>query len=152
MPKLTLDGLLNALDGAVATEGRIVIMTTNHKTKLDPALVRPGRVEVNVELTFAQREQIERMYLYHCRDAFQQLAGAEEKARARACAFADKLPTRCLTGAQLQAYFMDCRGDPDTMDRNISELLNGMDVYSPDGFLRTELTRAPLHRGGTAWT
>ncbi|OQR95127.1 hypothetical protein THRCLA_08015 [Thraustotheca clavata] len=42
--RLNLSGLLNVLDGVVDCPGRIVIMTTNHPEKLDPALIRPGRV------------------------------------------------------------------------------------------------------------
>ena len=30
-------------------QGRLMVMTTNHPEKLDPALVRPGRVDVNME-------------------------------------------------------------------------------------------------------
>jgi hypothetical protein len=41
---LNLAGLLNILDGVVDTPGRIVIMTSNHPEKLDPALIRPGRI------------------------------------------------------------------------------------------------------------
>ena len=36
---LNLAGLLNVLDGVVDTPGRIVVMTSNHPEKLDPALV-----------------------------------------------------------------------------------------------------------------
>lgn len=43
--KLTLSGLLNALDGLAAPEGRLLFMTTNHPQRLDPALIRPGRVD-----------------------------------------------------------------------------------------------------------
>ena len=42
--RLSLAGLLNVLDGVVDSPGRIVIMTSNHPEKLDPALVRPGRI------------------------------------------------------------------------------------------------------------
>lgn len=42
---LSLSGLLNVLDGVVDTPGRIVIMTTNHPEMLDPALIRPGRID-----------------------------------------------------------------------------------------------------------
>ncbi len=35
-------GLLNAIDGVGAQEGRIVVLTTNHRELLDPALIRPG--------------------------------------------------------------------------------------------------------------
>ena len=37
---LNLAGLLNVLDGVVDSPGRIIVMTTNHPEKLDPALVR----------------------------------------------------------------------------------------------------------------
>lgn len=42
---VTLAGLLNAIDGVAASEGRLLIMTTNHYEKLDMALVRAGRVD-----------------------------------------------------------------------------------------------------------
>jgi mitochondrial chaperone BCS1 len=45
---ISFSGLLNALDGVRSQEGRIVFMTTNHKEKLDPALLRPGRADVHV--------------------------------------------------------------------------------------------------------
>ena len=35
------------LDGVVDSPGRILIMTSNHPEKLDPALIRPGRVDIN---------------------------------------------------------------------------------------------------------
>ena len=44
----TLDCLLNILDGLLNTEGRIVVMCTNHPEKLDPALVRPGRMSTHI--------------------------------------------------------------------------------------------------------
>ena len=40
--QVTLSGLLNALDGVVASEGRIFVATTNHLEKIDSALSRPG--------------------------------------------------------------------------------------------------------------
>lgn len=42
---ITLSGLLNAIDGLTAREGRIMFVTSNHPDTLDPALVRPGRVD-----------------------------------------------------------------------------------------------------------
>ncbi|XP_071722933.1 AAA-ATPase At1g43910-like [Rutidosis leptorrhynchoides] len=46
----TLSGLLNLIDGLWSSCGdeRIIIFTTNHKEKLDPALLRPGRMDVHV--------------------------------------------------------------------------------------------------------
>lgn len=47
---LNLAGLLNVLDGVVDSPGRILVMTTNHPEKLDPALIRPGRINKQIHL------------------------------------------------------------------------------------------------------
>lgn len=47
---LTLSGILNTLDGILELDGAIIIMTTNHVEKLDKALIRPGRITLNIEL------------------------------------------------------------------------------------------------------
>ncbi|GJS99762.1 AAA-ATPase-like protein [Tanacetum coccineum] len=48
-PKITLSGFLNFIDGLWSSCGdeRIIIFTTNRKDKLDPALLRPGRMVVH---------------------------------------------------------------------------------------------------------
>lgn len=58
---LSLDGLLNALDGPLEAEGRIVIMTTNHPESLDPALIRAGRIDQQVYFTFVNVYTVLRM-------------------------------------------------------------------------------------------
>lgn len=45
-----LAGLLNILDGVVDTPGRLIVMTSNHPERLDPALIRPGRINRKVGL------------------------------------------------------------------------------------------------------
>jgi len=54
---LTFSGLLNALDGVCLRDGLIVIMTTNHIEKLDPALIRPGRIDFRLLLSWASYDQ-----------------------------------------------------------------------------------------------
>lgn len=44
---ITLSGLLNCFDGAMAKEGRVLVMTTNYPERLDPALTRSGRIDVD---------------------------------------------------------------------------------------------------------
>lgn len=62
---LNLSGLLNALDGIIDSEDRIVIMTTNHIEKLDPALIRPGRVDKIIKLDYIKKnEAIDMLNLY----------------------------------------------------------------------------------------
>src|SRR6266702_673059 len=60
--KLTLSGLLNALDGISAQEGRILFATTNRYHTLDPALTRPGRMDLHVEFRLASRYQSRELY------------------------------------------------------------------------------------------
>jgi mitochondrial chaperone BCS1 len=60
--KITFSGLLNAIDGAAASEGRLLIMTTNCPEVIDAALWRPGRVDYKVQFAPAVDEQIERLY------------------------------------------------------------------------------------------
>jgi chaperone BCS1 len=72
---LSLSGLLNSLDGVAAAEGRYVLLisfdgnvpmtsqcsllfaTTNHIERLDPALSRPGRMDVWINFTHATKWQ-----------------------------------------------------------------------------------------------
>ncbi|KAJ6305023.1 hypothetical protein OIU76_002290 [Salix suchowensis] len=63
-PRVTLSGLLNFIDGLWSScgEERIIIFTSNYKEKLDPALLRPGRMDVHI-------------YMGHCTPAaFKKLA------------------------------------------------------------------------------
>jgi hypothetical protein len=55
---LNLAGLLNVLDGVVDSPGRIIVMTTNHPEKLDPALVRPGRINKHLRLGYMTPESL----------------------------------------------------------------------------------------------
>ncbi|KAG6811644.1 hypothetical protein H0H92_006459 [Tricholoma furcatifolium] len=55
--RVTLSGLLNALDGIGAQEGRILFATTNKYQSLDPALCRPGRMDVHIEFKLASKFQ-----------------------------------------------------------------------------------------------
>jgi SpoVK/Ycf46/Vps4 family AAA+-type ATPase len=64
---LTLSGLLNFIDGlwSSAHSGeRIIVFTTNHVDGIDPALLRPGRMDVHVRLgpcgAYAMRELVDR--------------------------------------------------------------------------------------------
>lgn len=70
---VTFGGFLNSLDGLVAKDGQIVFMTTNHKEKLDPALIRPGRADRHFYIGNATKEQAKKMFLRF-------FPGEEEKA------------------------------------------------------------------------
>ncbi|GKC60629.1 AAA-ATPase ASD, mitochondrial-like protein [Tanacetum coccineum] len=52
--EMTLSGLLNSVDGLWSACGseKIIVFTTNHIGKLDPALIRRGRMDVHIELSY----------------------------------------------------------------------------------------------------
>ncbi|MBA0550940.1 hypothetical protein Golob_021847 [Gossypium lobatum] len=52
--ELTLSGLLNFIDGLWSSCGdeRIIVFTTNHKEKIDPALLRPGRMDMHIHMSY----------------------------------------------------------------------------------------------------
>ncbi|EMS53863.1 putative mitochondrial chaperone BCS1-B [Triticum urartu] len=56
--KVTLSGLLNFIDGLWSACGgeRIIIFTTNYKEKLDPALIRRGRMDKHIEMSYCRFE------------------------------------------------------------------------------------------------
>lgn len=60
---VTFSGLLNSLDGVASSESRIVFMTTNHVERLDPALIRPGRVDYIEELGDAEYDQVIKLFM-----------------------------------------------------------------------------------------
>ncbi|MCJ1329013.1 hypothetical protein MMC10_005690 [Thelotrema lepadinum] len=59
---ITLSGFLNIIDGVASSEGRILCMTTNHKEALDPAILRPGRVDMTVRFGYADAAMIKAIY------------------------------------------------------------------------------------------
>ncbi len=73
---VTLSGLLNVLDGFYAPTGVLFVMTTNHMETLDPALLRPGRIDCKVYLGNAAESQKVSLYLRFFPEA------SEEEARA----------------------------------------------------------------------
>jgi len=59
---VTLSGLLNAIDGVQAQQGRLLFATTNKYDTLDPALVRPGRLDLHIEFTLASKWQASELF------------------------------------------------------------------------------------------
>jgi hypothetical protein len=59
---ITLDDILNLWDGIRETPGRIMIISSNYYHDLDPALIRPGRIDITLELSYVSRKIIKEMY------------------------------------------------------------------------------------------
>lgn len=98
---VTLSGLLNALDGVTAGEGRVVVMTTNHPDKLDSALTRAGRIDRTVELSYFTKQECLKMWRMFFDD--ENAAGV----------FCHQLFDRDIQPARLQEHLVQYQNDPD---------------------------------------
>lgn len=58
---VSIQGLLNVLDGLLTPHGMITFMTTNHVEELDDALIRPGRADKRYELGYLTQDQLDRL-------------------------------------------------------------------------------------------
>eukprot|EP01097_Dermamoeba_algensis_P006804 TRINITY_DN423_c0_g2_i1.p1 TRINITY_DN423_c0_g2~~TRINITY_DN423_c0_g2_i1.p1 ORF type:complete len:271 (-),score=85.81 TRINITY_DN423_c0_g2_i1:981-1694(-) len=99
---LTFSGFLNAIDGVGSPDGKIFIMTTNHLEKLDPALVRPGRVDKKIEFKLANRQQM--------KDLFIKFYGEHERDLAEQFALLNEEET--ISMATLQEHFVCHKNQP----------------------------------------
>ena len=60
---VTFSGFLNALDGVASGEERVIFLTTNHIERLDPALIRPGRVDLETLIDDANPRQAKTLFM-----------------------------------------------------------------------------------------
>ena len=126
--RVTLSGLLNAIDGAGAPEGHILIMTSNRPEELEEALIRPGRVDVRVGFENASRQQTRDIFLnmYEPKTVHSAQAGAgdgegegggsrseeDEEVKRLAELFAEKVPERRCSPAELQDFILLYKKEP----------------------------------------
>lgn len=94
---LDFSTLINSLDGVATQQGLVVFLTTNHLDTLDPALLRPGRVDCRVTFTSAKRPE---------------LAAALERLgkrwAAEHAALLDLIDNKGVTIAAVQQFLFDC--------------------------------------------
>ncbi|KAF7368375.1 hypothetical protein MVEN_00159200 [Mycena venus] len=60
--QVTLSGLLNVIDGVGSEEGKLFFATTNYIDRLDPALLRPGRIDVKVPYELSTAHQARALF------------------------------------------------------------------------------------------
>ena len=126
--RCTLSGLLNALDGAAASEGRIVLMTSNRAHLLDKALVRPGRIDKTIFLGNISQKSAEQMFLrMYSLNSAHTTSAVDEKHETRvgelqklALEFSNQIPELMFTPAQLQGYLLPRRNAPSAAVAEIS--------------------------------
>jgi chaperone BCS1 len=86
------------LDGVASSEERIIFMTTNHLGRLDPALIRPGRVDVKQILDYATDSQIT--------DMFVRFYGSDHSDAAESFLKLIRSEAKPVSTAQLQGHFV----------------------------------------------
>lgn len=97
MQGVSLSALLNHIDGVGSNHGRVFVLTTNHPEVLDPALVRPGRIDMKIHLGLCSRDQLRQFFtLYFGGDP----------------AIMDCVPDNVLTPADVSSCFQHFRGQP----------------------------------------
>ncbi|PYH90465.1 hypothetical protein BO71DRAFT_402179 [Aspergillus ellipticus CBS 707.79] len=136
---VTLSGLLNVIDGVAASEGRILIMTTNHPEKLDAALLRPGRVDMEIAFGYAQTSDIQELFssIYSTlegdlrstsrpssrhgngamadksHEKHQPLPPVTDRVTKLAEDFAARVPAGGFTAAEIQGFLLNHKSDPE---------------------------------------
>ena len=67
---IAMDDILNILDGIDTKSSRILtILTTNHLQNINPAMLRPGRLDAIINVTAPDAEAAERLIRYYGGDA-----------------------------------------------------------------------------------
>lgn len=88
-------------------------MTTNHKEKLDEALLRPGRADVHIQLNHASELQTQRLFLKF-------FPGQDELATK----FSQSIPEHKISMAKLQGHFVRYKNTPELTIEKVDELLD----------------------------
>ncbi|KAJ7624490.1 P-loop containing nucleoside triphosphate hydrolase protein [Roridomyces roridus] len=135
--QVTLAGLLNVLDSVASEEGRLTFATTNHIEQLDPALIRPGRMDLKIKYGLATMEQLEQMFdRFYPYDASATTRGtigcyfssadpsvrlSAEVLAGMAKEFAAAVPANKYSIAQLQGYLLTNKNDPERARRDVDK-------------------------------
>jgi len=98
---LSFSGFLNCLDGIGAPDDVVICMTTNHPDRLDPAVLRPGRIDIKVNFKNPSQDAASKYFLtFYPDDA--------ESAAAFGQAVGGRIAQRKVSMAQLQHFFLTC--------------------------------------------
>ncbi|KAF3155053.1 hypothetical protein TWF225_008368 [Orbilia oligospora] len=140
---VSLSGLLNAIDGVGSAEGRVLIMTTNRRESLDSALIRPGRVDMEIEFGRANHEVLEQIFIQLYSGKKQNVSSlaleAEKKKTEKEIAeeathkqeieelakeFAAMVPEGTFTPAEVQNFLLPRKRDPRLAIKELREWLD----------------------------
>lgn len=116
--QITFSGILNALDGIGAQEGRILFMTTNRIELLDSALIRPGRVDVSIHFDLADSNQVKEMFLRFYPNLLSSSPVVEQ--------FLSQVPEKTRTMAEIQGFLLKYIDNPIVASNQISNYISSL--------------------------
>ncbi|KAF1986622.1 P-loop containing nucleoside triphosphate hydrolase protein [Aulographum hederae CBS 113979] len=126
-PSISLSGLLNAIDGPVSQEGRILIMTSNNPEHLDKALIRPGRVDKVIYMGYCPRLTASSLFSRIMGDSDDAEGGAVEGALAKlADDFSQEIPLDKISPAEVQGFLLEHTNEPAEAIRLAAEWAAGV--------------------------
>jgi mitochondrial chaperone BCS1 len=133
--KVTLSGLLNAIDGPGSKEGRLLIMTTNAPDVLDKALYRRGRIDRKFHLSYSTKQSAALTFMrIFGRDPLNEVP--EKKLTSMSKRFANKIPKGVFTPSDIQEFCLTYRGRPqdavDSIAQFVEDKLSGKHGFEYD--------------------
>ena len=140
---VTMSGLLNAIDGVAAQEGRLIFLTTNHKEQLNEALIRPGRVDAQFYLGYASKAGAGELF----DQFFPPLEGPDgENVILARDAFVNEVESNVHSFAKLQGVLMQARDEPELAAQGMRGLftpdeLNGLNPIEVKKLKGSKVTR-----------
>ncbi|KAF8146145.1 P-loop containing nucleoside triphosphate hydrolase protein [Mycena galopus ATCC 62051] len=118
---ITLSGLLNVIDGVGSEEGRLFFTTSNHSDRLDPAFLRPGRIDIQIQFELATTDQVAALFRHFFGPfAWSSTPDAEfpppseEEVASLADTFAKAIPPKEFSTAEIQGYLQLHKTSPVT--------------------------------------
>lgn len=126
---VSLSGLLNTLDGVASQEGQIVIMTTNHIERLDPALIRPGRIDQKIEMSHADAAMTSKLFQFIYEPAEKTCSEKSNEPlqlQEFSSKFAEKVPEHQISTAHIMSYLLQHKDSPTTALANAEEWVRNM--------------------------
>ena len=107
---VTFTAILNGLDGLYSKNSLITFMSTNYIENLDPALIRPGRVDHQYKFEYMEKDSINQMFNCFLPDLQNEFES-----------FYKKIRNKKIIASTLQQYLFRYNNIEDIMT-NISEL------------------------------
>lgn len=130
--ELTLGEILTVLDGTMEVPGRIVIMTSNHPEMLDKALVRPGRIDLQVNFGNADNKLIKEMF-----ESYLDIPFPNE--------MFDELPDKQLSPAEVSQVLFRHFGSNSSVDMIIQDLRASVSRNTTSHMMHVHDKNKPKH-------